>query len=216
MQIKLFRCYKCKKPKSLDLFTKNKTKLGGHDTTCKKCNRKASKRYRKNNPEVSRVVQRRSYDKNKEKRKAYNRRVYRENKEEKLAYNREYYRKNKPDILAQKREYSSRKSKDPLWILSRRLRSRLNSAVRGSYKNGSAVKDLGCSIEFFKQYLESKFQPGMTWKNYGRNGWHIDHIVPLKNFDLTKKSNVKNACHYTNLQPMWAIDNLKKSSRLVA
>ncbi|MEM4726061.1 MAG: hypothetical protein QXG63_03905 [Nitrososphaerales archaeon] len=80
-------------------------------------------------------------------------------------------------------------------------------------KRSSSVKDLGCSLEEFKRYLESKFQPGMTWNNYGKNGWHIDHIKPLCSFDLTDTEQVKLACHYTNLQPLWWSDNLSKISR---
>lgn len=71
--------------------------------------------------------------------------------------------------------------------LKRNLRSRVRSALKNNQKTGSAIKDLGCSVEFLKEYLESKFRPGMSWDNYGPNGWHIDHIKPLGSFDLTKK-----------------------------
>jgi hypothetical protein len=62
-----------------------------------------------------------------------------------------------------------------------------------------------------KIHLESKFQPGMTWENHGRNGWHIDHIKPLCSFDLTDLMQLRQACHYTNLQPLWAKENLRKN-----
>jgi hypothetical protein len=71
---------------------------------------------------------------------------------------------------------------------------------------------LGCSIPELKQYLESKFQPGMSWENHGKE-WHIDHIRSLVNFDLTNKKQLLEACHWTNLQPLWWIDNLKKGSK---
>lgn len=90
------------------------------------------------------------------------------------------------------------------------LRGRLNQAIKKSYKGGSAVRDLGCSIEEFKVYLECRFQPGMSWDNYGAGGWHIDHIVPLCRFDLSSSMELKKACNYTNLQPLWANDNLEK------
>jgi len=95
--------------------------------------------------------------------------------------------------------------------IARNLRSRLNKAIRGEYKTGSAVRDLGCSIAEFKVYLESKWQDGMNWDNYGQ--WHIDHIKPLSKFNLTDPEELKKACYYTNLQPMWETDNLRKSSK---
>jgi hypothetical protein len=85
--------------------------------------------------------------------------------------------------------------------------------VVNDFKNSSAVGDLGCSIQEFKLYLESKFQTGMTWDNYGRKGWHIDHIIPISRFDLLNAEQAKIACHYTNLQPMWWNENLKKGNR---
>ena len=97
--------------------------------------------------------------------------------------------------------------------LSCRLRTRLYCALQGNFKNGSAVKDLGCSIDELKTHLESKFQLGMTWDNWSFEGWHIDHIKPLASFDLTDRKQLLLACHYTNLQPLWAIDNLSKGDR---
>jgi hypothetical protein len=114
-------------------------------------------------------------------------------------------------IKAEKRRI--RLSNDTNFKLADILRSRLKHALKGNYKSGSAVKDLGCSIEEFKGYLQAKFVEGMTWDNYGRDGWHIDHIKPLANFDLTNKEELLKACHYTNLQPLWAKDNLKKGNR---
>jgi hypothetical protein len=86
----------------------------------------------------------------------------------------------------------------------------LNQAFKKNYKTGSAVSDLGCSIEEFKLYLESKFLPGMTWDNWSRTGWHIDHIKPLSGFDLTDPIQLQDACKYINLQPLWASDNISK------
>lgn len=99
------------------------------------------------------------------------------------------------------------------------LRKRLSSAVSRGYRAGSAVRDLGCTIEEFKRYLESQFYnradgTPMSWDNYGRDGWHIDHIKPLAKFDIADVEDCKIACHYTNLQPLWAEDNLKKSSAI--
>jgi hypothetical protein len=93
------------------------------------------------------------------------------------------------------------------------LRGRLNIALGRGYKAGSAVRDLGCTVAELKRYLESRFQLGMSWSNYGPKGWHIDHVRPLKGFDLTDRTQFLQACHYTNLQPLWWDDNLKKGAR---
>lgn len=96
------------------------------------------------------------------------------------------------------------------------LRGRLSQAVRNNYKSGSAIKDLGCTIEQLRIHLESKFYPNpetgeaMSWDNYGRYGWHIDHIRPLCKFDLTNEVELKEACNFMNLQPLWFKDNLEK------
>jgi hypothetical protein len=112
------------------------------------------------------------------------------------------------------REYKkNRSSIDINFKLANNLRHRLYSAISNDQKTGSAVRDLGCSVEMLKAYLEALFQKDMTWSNYGLKGWHIDHIKPLVSFDLTNEKEFKEACHYTNLQPMWATDNLKKGGK---
>ena len=93
------------------------------------------------------------------------------------------------------------------------LRARIGHALKNSQKSGSAVRDLGCSIEKFRDHLEVRFVSNMSWINYGHKGWHIDHIVPLSSFDLTDPKQFREACHYTNLQPLWAKDNLIKGSK---
>jgi hypothetical protein len=97
--------------------------------------------------------------------------------------------------------------------ISNNLRSRVSKIVSGVVKQGSAIKDLGCTVDELKIYLESQFQPGMSWNNYGQDTWHIDHIKPLASFDLSNSDELKKAVHYTNLQPLWAKDNLKKSNK---
>ena len=121
----------------------------------------------------------------------------------------QYYQQEKDRI----RIYRKNKRKVDLnYKLARNLRRRLVLAVHRDWRAGSAVVDLGCTIEFFKTYIECLFQAGMSWKNYGE--WHLDHIVPLAFFDLTNREQFLNACHYTNYQPLWAVDNLSKNCKL--
>ena len=106
-----------------------------------------------------------------------------------------------------------RRRTDVRYRLAQNIQSRTWNAVRNSAKAGSAVRDLGCSIEELKVHLEKQFQKGMTWGNWSATGWHIDHIVPLSSFDLTDRDQFLKACHYSNLQPMWAKANLSKKNR---
>jgi len=128
-----------------------------------------------------------------------------------LEYNKKYVKENRKAISAQEKD---RLRHDICFKLAKRLRSRLFSAVKTNQKTGSAIKDLGCGIKELKIHLEKQFEPGMTWDNHGLHGWHIDHIRPLASFDLTDIEQVRVACHYTNLQPLWAIDNLKKGNNV--
>ncbi len=107
---------------------------------------------------------------------------------------------------------NTRYKRDLNYRLACVLRARTTSAIRNKQKSGSAVDDLGCSISELKVYLEAKFQPGMTWENWALKGWHIDHIRPLASFDLETEEQFKEACHYTNLQPLWALENIIKGA----
>ena len=95
------------------------------------------------------------------------------------------------------------------------LRTRINLVLKGKIKSGSSIDMLGCDVKFFMQHIENKFLPGMTWENHSRQGWHIDHIIPCSSFDLSDPKEQKKCFHYTNLQPLWAKDNLRKSDKIL-
>ena len=110
------------------------------------------------------------------------------------------------------KKYKEKRKCDIQVKLRRTLRSRIYQATKKCKKSGSSVKDLGCSIDFFKQYIERLFLPNMSWDNHG-NGigrWNIDHIIPLSSVDLSEREQFLKVCHYTNLQPLWYMDNLRK------
>lgn len=191
------KCTKCGKKKDLSMFHKSQDQRDGLKPRCKVCRNIESKKY---------------YDENEE---VYERkRVFVVvNKELVAASKKAWWKLNKKRTLLQQKAYKKISYKNNIQLrLMATLRRRLYSALKGKAKQGSAVRDLGCTPEQFKRYLESKFQNGMTWDNYGK--WHIDHIMPLSSFDLTNYEQVKQACHYKNLQPLWAEDNLKKGVKL--
>lgn len=110
--------------------------------------------------------------------------------------------------------FKKKYSEDINYRLIQNMRSRINVALKKNIKSKSTKELLGCSIEDLRTYLESKFQNGMSWENYGHSTWHIDHIIPLASFDLSDPEQLAEACHYTNLQPLWARDNIIKSDRI--
>lgn len=101
--------------------------------------------------------------------------------------------------------------------LAVRLRNRMNNMLRnsGTAKHIKMSELMGGSVEDIKNHIESQFMEGMTWGNHGVRGWHIDHIKPCASFDLTDIEEQKKCFHFTNLQPLWAHDNLVKNGRIL-
>jgi hypothetical protein len=117
--------------------------------------------------------------------------------------------------LYRNNEYMKEKMKSDIFIkIKNRLSNRIRDALRSQKQNkrNKTADLLGCNINFFKHRLESQFQKGMSWKNYGK--WHIDHIRPCASFDLTDLKQQKLCFHYTNLQPLWSKDNMTKNDKM--
>lgn len=100
---------------------------------------------------------------------------------------------------------------DENYRIKENLRGRMYKAFKGLTKCKSSKKLLGCTIEELKTYLSNLFIDDMSFNNYGE--WHIDHIKPCSLFDLSKPEEQEKCFHYTNLQPLWAKDNLIKSAK---
>jgi hypothetical protein len=107
-----------------------------------------------------------------------------------------------------------RRAENPHLRIKNRLRARFHEVLKGKAKSGSILDLLGCTPEQLRAHLERQFRPGMSWANAGE--WHVDHIRPCASFDLTDPAQQRVCFHYTNLQPLWAVDNLKKGARLSA
>jgi hypothetical protein len=128
-------------------------------------------------------------------------------------YGRRYYEENREKV----NNYKKQRRRTNLGCrLTHVLRGRLNGVLRGKGKIDHTLALLGCTLDEFKKHLESKFLSGMTWENYGRKGWHVDHIIPCSWFDLSKEEDQRLCFHYGNMQPLWAVDNLSKGNRRVA
>lgn len=155
---------------------------------------------------------------NKEEIKKHNR-EYRELHRDELNENDKEYRKtHKEQANIYAKEYIKNKRKTNInFKLRCNLKKRIWAVLKGIYKSDKTMILSGCSVEQLKQHLECKFKPGMSWNNYGNgwNGkgmqeWHIDHIIPCSSFDLSKPEEQLKCFHYTNLQPLWAEENLIK------
>ena len=172
--------------------------------------------YRIKNLELIRERKRKEYCENKATIRTKQKDYYLNNKEKITKSSNAYYLKNKKSKLAYQAKYGIRKyHTDVQYRLASSLRKRLRHAIKGESKGGSAVRDLGCTIPELKFYIEGKFKDGMTWENWSFTGWHLDHVIPLVFFDLTDREQLLKAVHYTNLQPLWAHENLVKNAKLL-
>lgn len=124
---------------------------------------------------------------------------------------KEWHKKNYQKIKPERRVYlKERYDSDPVYKLGCNLRTSVYMAIKSNSRSGRSVELLGCSVKFLKKHIESKFTDGMTWDNWGFDGWHIDHIRPKASFDMSNPEDQKACFHYSNLQPLWAVDNLSK------
>jgi len=172
--------------------------------------KKYSKKYRKTHREEMLEYQKIYRDNHKSEIKEY----YQLHKKELLEHKREYYKKYKPEIINKINKYSENKRKTDInYRLRRYLRTRIWFALKGIVKSESTMKLLGCNIEFFKSYYQSKFTKGMTWDKVMNGEIHCDHIKPCCTFDLTKPNEQRKCFNYKNLRPLWAEENLTRPKK---
>jgi hypothetical protein len=183
-------CSKCKIEKSLEDFPKDKGRPDGYYVYCKEC-RKLNYQL---NSEVKKEQSKKYYQKIKEK------------KHDIILERNRLWRKNNPTYT------TDRKKIDPTFKLIKNIRRRLNRFISFTYftKKNTTINLIGCPPDELRLFLEQKFKDNMSWDNYGE--WHIDHIIPLSSAKTEEE--LYKLCHYTNLQPLWAKDNLAKSNKL--
>ena len=186
-------CSKCLIDKPYSDFNKSSRNKNGKRAECKSCQ---NKYYVKNSELIrSQRVKRYNDDPNSE-----------------LSRNKEYYLKNRENIVSVSSEV---RRNDPMVRLKNNLRSRTIQFFKSNdvQKNNKTFDIVGCSPQSLREHLGSQFVEGMTWDNYGKGGWHIDHIIPLSSADDEER--IYELCHYSNLQPLWEEDNLKKGSKIL-
>jgi len=187
------KCYSCQETKPLPEYYKDKSRPDGVSSRCIVCDKAKRKAYYKINGSREREQ---------------NQKWKKENAEQHSKINCEWVKKN-PEYKA--REYKRRIATDPLYKFKRAIR--ISTYRCFSYvtekKKRQCEHYLGTTWEKAKQHIEDQFVEGMNWSNHGE--WHIDHIIPLAN--AKTEEDVIRLSHYTNLQPLWAIDNMKKGAR---
>jgi len=145
------------------------------------------------------------------------RKKYRSSEKDKayrIDYNKKYRRTEKAKIARRKRR-KYRFTNDPMFKLNILIRTRIHKYImmKSLKKSKRTFEIVGCTPQELRTFIENKFQPGMTWDNWSLNGWHIDHIIPLDS--AKSEDEFMKLCHYTNLQPLWAKDNLSKSNKFI-
>lgn len=190
-------CKKCKKEKPYTEFHNNKRKKDNLNPWCKECSKKAASDY---------------YYLHQEERKEWRLK----NRDRCLMVKKEYRKNNKNKVKEYKKWYNETIEKqNPLWHFRSRLRRRIRESLKtkGLLKNKNTMEIIGCTVNEAKLHIEKQFRHGMCWENYGNKGWHIDHIIPLASGKTREE--IYKLCHYTNLQPLWAEENYKKSDKIV-
>jgi hypothetical protein len=234
------KCSKCKVIKSIKEFN---PRGKGFESHCKLCKSIYYKKYYKENYEYSVSRVKNYYNKNNIKRKQYDKEYRNKNKEviklrmekwkkENPNYYKEHYQL--PEIKKAKAEYfkkyceenkdkrkecvkrrHTKEAKDPIKKLHFAISASLRQTLKNKNKN-STFKFLGYSLQDLRKHLEGKFTKGMSWENYGKFGWHIDHVIPKSAFNISSPKDIdfKRCWALSNLQPLWAGENHRKSNKL--
>lgn len=209
-----------------------------------KCCSKECQRINRNKNANKEYYEKDINNKNKEERSKYKKEWYKKNKERVLENRKKYYKNNKNKCLAisklcyqknkikhnkTKREYFLKNKKHLLNYLYKYKRNRLDNDIeyklhelcrkrirnflklRNYNKQHKTLTMVGCTPQELKEHLEKQFVDNMSWTN--RSEWHIDHILPLSS--ASNQEELFKLCHYSNLQPLWAIDNIKKSNKIL-
>lgn len=214
MQTKV--CSKCKLEKDVCEFHKHPTSKYGVRGVCKVCRlseKEKNKVYRQNNKEIIKIKNEKWLENNPDYMKEYHKEYNLKNRDKINQKVKKWREKNLEELLPKLRKIKKEKyDNDINFKLKHLLRSRINKIVKYN-RNKSSIELLGCTIDDFKKHIENNFKDGMTWDSYGYYGWHIDHIIPISS--AKSDDELMRLCHFTNLQPLWGIENIKKSNKII-
>jgi len=173
-------------------------------------NRKNASDWAKNNPQKAKKTKDEYKKKNPDKVKAWKKADRIRRRDKIKEHSKLYYQNNKKKINEKSkiRRNSSEQNK-----LKHNLTNRIRIVLKGLRKGGHLHELTGCSIDFLKAHLESQFKDGITWANYGKGGWDVDHIIPCNAFDLTDINQQLACFNWRNLQPLWSKPNIAKGGR---
>jgi len=225
--LKLKTCTVCKKEKQETEFNKQMAGRGNLKAMCKVCAHEYGKKYRELHKEYYKKYKKKYSELHKKEKSEYNKAYRQVNKERLLAYDKSRYDANKTQILAVKKKYNKnnrekinkqkihRRNTNPKNKLHHRISERIRQSLHGR-KGGRHWEALvGYTISDLKKHLEKSFLDGMTWENYGPV-WHVDHKIPISahNFTRPEHEDFKRCWALSNLQPLWAKDNMIKKDKL--
>lgn len=203
-------CKKCNVEKELCEFDKRKTAKDGHVNRCKVCRRNYFNEYNNQleNLLKKRKTQKENYWKNHEKELKRTAEKHKKNSEKE----KEYRKKNRGKINERiKKQYWN----DEIFRVRTNMKNRIKLFLNSKEikKKNTTFEIVGCTPKELKEHIERQFRDGMSWDNYGYYGWHIDHIIPLASAKTEEEA--YKLSHYTNLQPLWAEENYKKSDKII-
>jgi len=210
-------CSKCKRNKVLSDFYKHKGHIDGLSSECKICRNKVLVKYRETNSELIRLADINYRKNNAEKIKIKITKWCKKNPDKVQLIKRRYRVKHYARSLLQEKRYREKRRLKIQNRINANISSKISTALKGSKAGRHWETVVGYTLSELMKHLESKFLPGMSWDNYGKYGWHIDHIIPKDFFIFKTDKDVEFQYCWSldNLQPLWAYDNLSKSSKVV-
>jgi len=220
-EVPLKKCSNCGKEKNINCFYKHRSSKNGIRSICKICSDKEHEKFVKSN-----VEKMREWD------KKYRHERRKTHPVESRKYSKKYSKTHPVEVKAQKKRWIEN-NPDKVKAIRKRRDAKIRSTLKGKLSRNMSVRIynylrngskagrkwellVGFTADQLKTHLEKQFKDGMNWENYGKHGWHVDHKIPLAAFNFLSPEDIdfKKAWALSNLQPLWARENIQKSNKL--